>query len=137
MSGAGEGLVPGEFPAAAVDRVMDGFRPPLASFELRHLGGAFTSGHGGAVSSSEAEIAVFVAAAVPTPELREPARRQLAITLAGLSPWVVDRSYLNVAEAPRPLDELFPKNVVDRSVAVRAAYDPSNLILANHTVDPA
>jgi hypothetical protein len=53
-----------------------------------------------------------------------------------VTPWATDTRYQNFAESPTSLEELFPKDTIDRLRAVRKTYDPGNLILANHNVDP-
>ncbi|MFC5264310.1 FAD-binding oxidoreductase [Kribbella qitaiheensis] len=136
-SGTGEGILLDALPAEAVDAMIEAFQPPLVSFELRHLDGAFASAHGGVVEYPDADIAAFAAVIVPSPDELEIARLQVERAVAALTEWAIGRDYLNFAESRKPLDRLFTKEIVDRLRAVRATYDPDSLILANHNVDPA
>jgi hypothetical protein len=137
VPGTGDGILLGCLPAPAVDAMIAAFQQPLVSFELRHLGRAFTSRHGGVVACADAEIGAFAAALVLSPDELESSRQQVRSAVAAVSPWATGTTYQNFAESPRPLDELFPKDTVDRLRAVRKTYDPGNLVLANHNVDPA
>jgi hypothetical protein len=137
VSGTGEGMLLSALPDAAVDAMIDAFQPPLVSFEMRHVGGSFASRKGGVVAFSDAEIAAFAAGIVMTPDDLEEASGQVRTAIDVLSTWATGRNYLNFAESPRPVDEFFGKDTMDRLRAVRTAYDPENLMLANHNIDPA
>lgn len=82
-------------------------------------------------------VSAFAAVIVPGPEHLNTAREQAREALSGLSWWAADQTYLNFAESRTPLTGLFTKDVIDRLRAVRTTYDPGNVILANHNVDPA
>ncbi|MEU4183950.1 FAD-binding oxidoreductase [Micrococcus luteus] len=137
VSCMGASMLLNDLPAEAIDAMLASSGLPLVSLELRHLGGAFTSRRGGAVAFADAEIAAIATVVVPMPRDRELCTGQVRAALAGLGEWATGQAYLNLAESPAPIEDFFGKDVLDRLRAVRATYDPDNLILANHNVDPA
>jgi len=54
-----------------------------------------------------------------------------------LAPWSTGGAYLNFTERRKAPDALFGSSTHRRLQAVKAAYDPSDLIRANHPVTPA
>jgi FAD/FMN-containing dehydrogenase len=139
----GDGVMLAELPAAAVDAVLQATGPasgsPLLSVELRHLGGALAPGQGagGAVSGLDAAFAVFGVGMTPDADADRAARASVDALHRALQPWCAGRTYLNFAERPKAGAVLFGDAVHQRLQAVKRAYDPEDVIRANHPVTPA
>ncbi|MFN8122115.1 MAG: FAD-binding oxidoreductase [Thermoleophilia bacterium] len=112
---------------------------PLISVEVRHLGGALAEARdgAGALAAVPAPFAWFAVGAIPVPEAAGVVHGTIAAVGEALSPWDAGRSYLNFAETPCHGDRLFGVDVHARLRAVRSAYDPDGILLANHQVAPA
>ena len=115
-----------------------GTSSPLLSVEIRHLGGAMaTAPEGaGALSAIPAPFAWFGVGAIPDPALVDAVREGIEHVAEALAPWDAGCAYMNFAETPCGGDILFGADVHARLRAVRAAYDPDGLLLANHEVAP-
>ncbi|WP_029433261.1 FAD-binding oxidoreductase [Blastococcus sp. URHD0036] len=113
--------------------------PALLSLELRHLGGAVRRVDlaGGAVSAIDAGFALFAVGITPTPEASAAVRGAVRSVRSAMAPWSTGGCYLNFAEVARSGDELFGAATHDRLRAVKAAYDPADVIRSNHPVRPA
>lgn len=140
---AGDGGLLTGIPDAAVTALLavhgPGTGSPLISVEVRHLGGALGEApHGaGALASLPAPFAWFAVGAIPVPEAAGAVHGAVGAVGAAFAPWDAGRGYLNFAETPRTGDHLFGPDVHARLRAVRAAYDPDGILLANHEVAPA
>jgi hypothetical protein len=138
----GDGMLLAELPTAAIDNLLDVAGPyvrsPLLCVDLRHLGGAIgrEPAGGGAVSSIDAEFAVFAVGMAPTAELADSVGGHIDAVQDALSGWDPGRSYANFAERPRLAEELYGERHA-RLKSVKRAYDPDDLIHANHAVAPA
>jgi FAD/FMN-containing dehydrogenase len=142
--GIGDGLMAGHLPAAAVDAFVEvaGARArfPLLSVELRHLGGEFGRARpeNGALSSIEAQYAMFAVGMTPVPELNAPVRAQVGAVKDALTPWAARQMYLNFAENPQWSPSTFwTEQAYRRLRRIKAAVDPGNVIRANHPIPPA
>jgi hypothetical protein len=137
---AGDGLLLAELPAQAVDALVDvageAARLPLATVEVRHLGGALArprASHG-ALSSLDAGYSLFAAGMVPVPELETPVRAQLDAVKAAMAPWAALRTYLNFADQPCDPASFWSEQARHRLRRIKAAVDPHDLIRSNHPV---
>ncbi|ABW16487.1 Berberine/berberine domain protein [Parafrankia sp. EAN1pec] len=138
----GDGMLLGELPEQAVDVFVDVSRthgPALLSLELRHLGGALRPGAmaGGAVDGIDAAFAVFAAGMTPTEEATRAVTAAVDVVQCSLAPWSTGGCYLNFAERPKSGQALFGVDVHRRLTRIKAAYDPADVIRANHPVPPA
>ena len=144
VPGVGDGLLASCLPGEAIDAFAGvagaGARFPLLSVELRHLGGAFGRPRpgNGALSSIEAQYAMFAVGMTPVPELKAPVRAQVDAVKDALAPWAARQMYLNFAETPpQSASTFWTEQAYRRLRRIKAAVDPGNLIRANHPVPPA
>ncbi|GAA0638894.1 FAD-binding oxidoreductase [Sporichthya brevicatena] len=142
VPGIGDGYLVGELPAEGIDALVAACGPgsgsALLSVELRHLGGALAPDvmAGGAVSSLAGEFAMFAVGMTPGPEFAAKVRADIDAVQEALQPWASGRAYANFAERRRAGAVLFGPEAHDRLQAVKAVYDPENVIRAAHQVTP-
>lgn len=134
----GDGMLMADLAAdgiAAFSRIGLG-TPALLSLELRHLGGALAPGRGagGAIDSLPASFALFAVAITPDAATLRAARDGVDAVQQAMAPWSTGGSYLNFAERPASGAALFGGETYARLQAVKAVYDPGDLIRANHPV---
>ncbi|WP_320671165.1 FAD-binding protein [Patulibacter defluvii] len=129
-----------ELPDAALDAlagaVLDAGGSPLASVELRQLGGALAvprADHGalGTIDAAFALLAVAHVAAADDAATRA-AERRVAEVAAAVAPWGQGRRYLNFADRAEDSARAFRDQSFRRLQAVKAAWDPQNVFLAGH-----
>lgn len=139
----GEGMLLGELPAEAIDKVARvagaGADSPLLSVEIRHLGGELArarAGHG-VLASIEAPYGMFAVGMAPTPQARQAIRDYLDYLLAALAPWEAPSMYLNFAETAREPRALWGEHAHRRLCRIKGQVDPDDLIRSNHPVRPA
>lgn len=139
----GDGMLLSELPAAAIDNLLDvggaQARSPLLCIDLRQLGGALRRepSDGGAVSWIDAQFAMFAVGITPDEGAHELVKAHVEGLQQALGRWRAPRSFANLAERPRPATELFGERAAARLARVKRAYDPSDVIRANHPVAPA
>jgi hypothetical protein len=106
--------------------------------EVRHLGGALAreAAHHGALATLRGSYLVFAGGLVVDADSRAANETALASIEQALAPYAVGK-YLNFAEKVTDTSELFPPDTLRRLAAVKAAYDPDNVIQANHQIAPA
>ncbi|GAB1820787.1 FAD-binding oxidoreductase [Herbidospora sp. RD11066] len=135
---AGDGMLLSGLPSGALAAFLGmtgaGRDLPLLSVELRHLGGALRPGRvrGGAVDGLDAEFALFAAGITPDAASVAAVYEVLDELFAALAPWEATTGYRNFSERSR--GRFDSAEVEQRLRAVKAAYDPDNLIHANHPV---
>jgi hypothetical protein len=140
VPGLGDGLMLAELPAQAVDTFVDAAGEnaefPLLTVELRHLEGALGRPHSshGALSSIEAQYAMFAAGMVAVPELEAPVHAQVKAVKAALGPWAASHMYLNFAETQRDPASFWTQQAYHRLRRIKATADPDNLIRSNHPI---
>jgi hypothetical protein len=140
---AGDGLMIAELPKPAIDAFIEAAGEnaqfPLLTAELRHLGGALSRPHPahGALSSIEAQYAMFAAGMVPAPELEAPVHAQVQAVKAALAPWAAPHMYLNFAETQGDPANFWTEQAHHRLRRVKADVDPDNVIRSNHPVTAA
>ncbi len=139
----GDGMLLTELPVAAIENLLDVAGPyvrsPLLTVDVRHLGAAIgrAPGDGGAVSSIDAEFAAFAVGMAPSPEVGDGVASHIDAVQDALSGWGAGRSFANFADRPTPADELYGETAHARLSAIKRAYDPDDVIHANHAVAPA
>ena len=136
----GDGALLADAPAAAIDAVAAlAGDTPLATVEIRHLGGALAraASGGGAQPSVDAKYAMFAAGFTPTPELADAVRAHAQAAKEALAPWHASYDYYNFVETPAGASALLPRDSYQRLQKIKAAYDPDQAIIASHPVWPA
>jgi hypothetical protein len=133
--------LPDEAIAAFVDAAGPEAGSPLLLAEVRHLGGALArpAENGGALSSLDAEFAMFGIGMPMTPELGQAIQGALDQLHDTMEPWSADGGYFNFAERPCDVDALLPAETCSRLREVKDRWDPDGVIIANHalSVTPA
>ena len=143
VPGQGDGAFLADFPAAAIDALIAVAGPeaatPLASVEIRHLGGelARAASGGGAQPSIDAKYAMFAIGFTPTPELADAVRAHARAAKDALAPWHASYDYYNFAETPASASAVLPRDSYHRLQKIKATYDPDQAIIATHPVWPA
>jgi len=143
VPGLAEHLMLGELDDAAIDALVQAAGPgsgsPLLSVELRHLGGALARvpENAGALGRLDGAFALFAVGSPMSPELAAAIPPHLARVKATMSPWASEKVYVNFAERPAALRTAYRSDTVARLQAVKAQYDPYDLIQANHPIAPA
>jgi hypothetical protein len=139
VPGEGDGAFLADFPAAAIDALVavagpDAQTPP-DSIEVRHLGGALArpAPGGGAQPSIDAGYLLY-AAATPTPGLAGPVRAHVQAVKDALAPWHASYDYYNFEDTPAPAAAGLPPASVRRLQAIKAAYDPDQVIIARRSL---
>jgi UDP-N-acetylenolpyruvoylglucosamine reductase len=142
VPGQGDGTFLRDFPAGAVEALVAAVGPdsgsPLLSVEVRHCGGALSEGSGnGAQSKIDAGFMVFGVGLTPTEEVAEAVRSSVRVLLDTLSPWRAGFDYYNLREMGAGADEVLPGDSYRRLRAIKATYDPDEVIVSAHPVRPA
>src|SRR5215469_4467541 len=100
----GDGAFMADAPAAAIDALIAVAGPdagtPLASIEVRHLGGALArpAPAGGAQATIDANYVMFAGGLTPTPELAAAVREHAQAVKDALAAWQADYDYYNFEE---------------------------------------
>ena len=141
VPGYGDGMLLRDLPAEAVEAFARFAAPdvPLLSVELRHLGGALTPGRmsGGAVDGIDAAFAMFAVGIAPNAAVMQAVQAAVTAAQHAMAPWSTGGCYVNFAERRKSGAALFGAATYARLRAVKAAFDPADVIRANHPVPPA
>jgi FAD/FMN-containing dehydrogenase len=139
----GSGQMLGELDAAAIDAFVavagPGSGSPFVSAEIRHVGGAAArggEGHG-ALATLDSSYLTFAVGMVIDEETYRVNRERLAMLEAALAPYDHGRQYLNFTEESTDPARFYGEDTYRRLRAVRAAYDPQELMRANHPIPAA
>jgi FAD/FMN-containing dehydrogenase len=138
----GDGAFLADFPAAAIDTLTAVAGPdadtPLASIEVRHLGGALArpAPGGGAQATIDAAYAMYAGGFTPTPELAATVRAHAQAVKDALAPWHASYDYYNFEETPAPASAALPPASYRRLQKIKATYDPDQAIISAHPVRP-
>ncbi len=130
----------GALPPEAVDAFVDAVGPDsgsvLVSAELRHNGGALseTPPGAGALGSLAGEYHAFAVGMLMAPDAATAVRGDLDRMLAAMEPYARGR-YLNFAERPLPASAWLDAAAIERLRAVKAAWDPDDVIVVGHPFD--
>jgi FAD binding domain/Berberine and berberine like len=127
-----------DLPAKAIDDLVAAAATPdsvLLSCELRDLGGALARSNGdhGARDTLGGAFTMFAVGAVMEPAMAAPLQAQLEAVTGALAPHEIGR-YANFVEQSIDTRSLFTDDVYRRLQAVKAEYDPDDLIRANHPI---
>jgi FAD/FMN-containing dehydrogenase len=135
-----DSLVLGSLPEAAIDALVAAVGPGSGSTlmlsELRQLGGALGRPHqgAGAMPVLEGQFLFFAVAVAATPETGARGRADARRAAGALAPWGNGRTYLNFAEEAVDTSAGYDPVSFARLQRLRAAYDPSGLMVATHRV---
>ncbi len=112
---------------------------PLLMVELRHLGGALGRRRegAGALGRLDAQYLYFAGGIPVDADVVAAMQGGFSRLRGALGRLASGRHYLNFQEEARDARHAFPREVHDRLRAVKAAYDPADVVLANHPVAPA
>jgi len=138
----GDGALLAGFPAAAIDALAAAAGPDadtvLSSVEIRHLGGALTrpATDGGAQPSIDASYLLFAVGATPTPDLVSAVRAQAQAVKHALAPWHASHDSYNFNQTAGPASAVLPPASYHRLQQIKAAYDPDQVIISAHPVQP-
>ena len=142
VPGVGDGAFLTDFPASAIDTLVALAGPdadtPLASVEIRHLGGALSreAVGGGAQPRTDAKYAMFAAGFAPTPEQSDVLRASVRALKDALSAWHAPYDYYNFVETPAEAGVVLPPASYQRLQQIKATYDPDQTIISAHPVRP-
>jgi hypothetical protein len=142
VPGYGDGMLLTELTERAVESLVTVAGPtselPLLSVELRHLGGALTPGRvdAGAVAGLDAAFAFFAVGIAPDEATMRAVRSSVDAVQHAMAPWSTGGCYLNFAERRKAGSALFGDASYRRLGRIKAAYDPADVVLANHPVAP-
>jgi hypothetical protein len=132
-----------ELPAQAIDALVavagHESGSPLVAVGLRHLGGALARVPAGAGARAriDAAYALFMVGVPATPELAAAIPPRLSQVKAACGPWTGEQVYLNFADSPTDTSWAFESEAFAALQAVKAQYDPRDVIHANHPIAPA
>src|SRR5580704_10743239 len=139
----GDGAFLADAPAAAIDVLIavagSDADTPLASVEVRHLGGALArpAPDGGALAEIDAKYGMFAAGFTSTPELAATVRGHAQAVKDALAAWHASYDYYNFDETPAPASAVLPPASYRRLQKIKATYDPGQTIISAHPVWPA
>jgi len=139
----GDGALLADFPAAAIDALLavagPGADTPLASVEVRHLGGALARPAPGDLPQPTIGPShlTFSAGATPTPELATAVRRDAQAATDSLAAWHASYDYFDLVETPAPASAVLPADSYRRLQEIKSSYDPDQMIISTHPVWPA
>ena len=139
----GDGAFLTDLPAAAIDALLTLTGPdagtPLASVEVRHLGGALArpAPGGGAQPSIDANYLMFAVGATPTPELAATVRQHAQAVKDTVAAWHASYDYYNFADTAATASAVLPPASYRRLQKINASYDPDQVIISAHPVWPA
>src|SRR6516162_8532527 len=142
VPGQGDGAFLADAPAAAIDALIavagPGADTPLASVEIRHLGGALARpASGGAQPSIGAKFLMYAGGFGPTPGLASAVRAHAQAVKDALAPWHASYDYYNFEKTPAAASAVLPPASYRRLQKIKAAYDPDHVIVSAHPVQPA
>jgi hypothetical protein len=136
----GDGAFLADFPPAAIDALVAVVGPdtdtPLATVEIRHLGGALArpAPAAGAQPSIDANFMLFAAGLGPTPGLAAAVRAQAHAVRDAMAPWHAGYDYYNWRATPAPASEVLSPASSQRLQEITSAYDPDHAIITAHPV---
>src|SRR5215475_7345155 len=142
VPGQGDGAFLADAPAAAIDALIavagPGADTPLASVEIRHLGGALARpASGGAQPSIDAKFLMFAGGFGPTPELASAVRAHAQAVKDALARWHGSYDYYNFEKTPAAASAVLAPASYRRLQKIKASYDPGQVIISAHPVWPS
>jgi FAD/FMN-containing dehydrogenase len=139
----GAGHMLGKLDAAAIDRFVEvagpGSSSGLVSSEIRHLGGALHRPQpgNGALATFDADFLTFGVGMVLDEAMYQAQRAAIEAHADAFAPYESGRQYLNFTEEHTDPANFYTPHAYRRLREVKRAYDPENLIRANHSITPA
>jgi hypothetical protein len=139
----GAGHMLGKLDAEAIDRFVAAAGPGsssgLVSSEIRHLGGELhrPKPGNGALATFDADFLTFGVGIVMDNAGYEAHRAAIAAHAEALAPYENGRQYLNFTEEHTDPARFYTPHTYRKLRQVKRAYDPDNLIRANHPILPA
>ncbi len=111
---------------------------PLAFIELRHWGGAMArpGPDAGPAGGRDIQFSVMAVAPYMSPD-RQPVDAHLNTLATRLEPYATGGSFLNLQLDPGRTKSAFAPEHYARLVAVKRAWDPTNVFRLNHNIAPA
>jgi hypothetical protein len=143
VPGHGDGMVLDELTPAAIEALVaiagPGSGSPLLAVELRQLGGAIgvPPAEHGALAKIGGAFALFAVGMAMTPEMGAAVEAHVGRVIEAMDPWDAGRRYLNFTERPADASAFFPEGTLRRLQAVKAEYDPGDMLCSNHPVPAA
>jgi hypothetical protein len=139
IPGIGDGMMLEKLDDWAIDSFVraSGEGSPLLAAEIRQLGGALSSPPPGAGARGHLE-GRFLLFGVGVPGAPAPAAELEAYLdhyLAAMRPWATGTRFLSFAERTRSLRTCVPDSVLARLQRIRAAADPTGMLVASHMPD--
>jgi hypothetical protein len=137
----GDGMLLERLPREAIDEIIQtagaASSSPLASLEVRHLGGELGRPHAenGALAAVDADYALYAVGIAPTRNAATAVRAHVEAVADALRPWAAARTYLNFAETRRDPQTLWTETAHHRLRRIKATVDPHNLIRSNQPVN--
>jgi FAD/FMN-containing dehydrogenase len=136
----GDGMLLQTLPPEAIDEIIQTAgatsSSPFVSLEVRQLGGELARAHpdGGALATVDADYALYAVGIAPTPEAAAQVRAHVEVVENALHHWAAELTYLNFAETRRDPHTLWTEKAHRRLRAIKATFDPDNLIRSNQPV---
>jgi FAD/FMN-containing dehydrogenase len=143
VPGIGDGMLLSDFPAEAIDALVAVAGPdsgsPLVSVEVRHVGGAVrrSSPEHGALDRLDGDFLMFAVGIPMNEEIAAAVHAHVELVKVALAPWNARQMYLNFSERPIGARSMFGADNYRRLRAIKAEYDPEDVIRSNHPVPPA
>jgi FAD/FMN-containing dehydrogenase len=143
VPGVGSHAMLGALPAEAIDAFVAvcgaASGSPLLVAELRHVGGALgrIPANAGALGRIAAEYVLFMVGVPADEHVGAAIVERIDMLLDAMSPYCTGGSYLNFAEQPTNTASAFSEDAYAALQAVKAEYDPTDLIQANNPVPAA
>jgi FAD/FMN-containing dehydrogenase len=112
---------------------------PLASVEIRHLGGALArqAAGGGAQAKIDARYLLFAAGSPATPGSGQVVRAHARAVKDAVAAWHARYDYYDLVETPADADAVLPHAAYLRLREIKDTYDPDRVIISTHPVWPA
>ncbi|HEX2126752.1 MAG TPA: FAD-binding oxidoreductase [Thermoleophilaceae bacterium] len=142
VPGRGDGMLLDDLPEAAIDALVATAGPatdsPLASVEIRHLGGAVErpGADRGALGAIAAPYLLFATGPTMTPEMMAAVTRRVDDVQSALASWDGGR-LPTFTDRPADPERMFTDGAYGRLREIKTRYDSGNLIQANHEIPPA
>jgi hypothetical protein len=142
VPGGGDGMLLGDLPAVAIDALVSTAGPgtdsPLASIEIRHLGGAVgrPGADHGALGAIDAPYLLFAVGPAMTPEMMAAVVERVEAVQTALSQWDGGRFPTFTDRSGDP-GRMYADGAYRRLREIKTRYDSGNLIQANHEIPPA
>jgi hypothetical protein len=126
--------LPDEALEAFAGQVGPGSESPLLMAELIQLGGALgrPAEGAGALTHLDASFLMFGVGVAMSPEMAAAATGALDRLEEAMAPWAADGAFLNFADRPADLEDIFDADTASRLVSIKREWDPDGVIRANH-----